>query len=188
MDTHSFLPLCLRLGPMRVETIISVSRALDEAGVRFIVCGGQAVVAHGYVRFTADLDIAINLRPDSVRNAVEALRRCGYRPSLPVTGEQFADPAMRRKWAAEKNMQVLNFISDADPLGTIDVFIQDPFDFDREYAAAKAIELIPGVTWRVLRLDTLIEMKLAVGRAVDLDDVEHLEALRGLEDSGNERT
>jgi len=171
---------------VRVDTIINVTRALNDAGVRFIVCGGQAVIAHGYVRLTADLDIAIHLQPDSIRKAGEALRSCGYRPSIPVSVEEFADPSVRQRWASERNMQVLNFVSDADPLGTIDVFIRDPFDFDQEYNGAKSIELIPGVRWRVLRLDALIEMKLAAGRALDLDDVEHLRALRTL--SGNEAT
>jgi hypothetical protein len=166
---------------MQVATIISVSKALNDAGVRFLVCGGQAVVAHGYVRFTADLDIAIHLDPASIRNAVTALRTTGYRPALPVSGEQFADPGVRERWAREKNMTVLNFISDADPLGTIDVFIQNPFDFDAEYAAADRFELLPGLPWHVLRLDTLIDMKLAAGRAVDLDDVEHLKAVQSMQ-------
>jgi predicted nucleotidyltransferase len=165
---------------VRVDTIIAVSRALNEAGVRFIVCGGQAVIAHGYVRFTADLDIAIQLQPDSVRKAVGALGLSGYRPAIPVSTEQFADAAVRETWATEKNMEVLNFVSSADPLGTIDIFIRDPFDFDEEYAAAETLELVPGVTWRVVRLETLIRMKAAVGRPVDLDDVEHLRALKSM--------
>ncbi|MFA5938042.1 MAG: hypothetical protein WC809_01705 [Sinimarinibacterium sp.] len=165
---------------MRVETIIAVSRALNEANVRFIVCGGQAVIAHGYVRFTADLDLAIRLDPDSVRKAVGALKAAGYRPSLPISVEQFADATVRRQWANEKNMQVLNFVSDADPLGTIDIFIQDQFDFDQEFASADVLELVPGVTWRVLRLDALVDMKLAVGRPVDLDDAEHLKAIKAM--------
>lgn len=148
---------------MRVSTIISVSKALNDAGVRFIVCGGQAVVAHGYVRFTADLDIAIRLDGDSIRKALDALGAAGYRTTLPVTAEQIADAKTRERGAQEKNMTVLNFVSDADPLGTIDVLIQNQFDFDAEYAAADVIELIPGLSWRVLRLDALIAMKLAVG-------------------------
>ncbi len=163
---------------MQVDTIISVSKALHDAGVKFLVCGGQAVVAHGYVRFTADLDIAIRLDSATVRNAAAALKSAGYRPALPVTDEQFADPEVRERWATEKNMTVLNFISDADPLGTIDIFIRNPFDFDAEYAAADCFDLIANVPWRVLRLDALIDMKLAVGRPVDLDDVAHLQALK----------
>lgn len=169
---------------MKVDTIIAVSRALQAAGVRYLVCGGQAVVAHGYVRFTADLDIAIHLDHASALGAFAALSRVGYRPALPVTGDQFADPAVRDTWARERNMVVLNFISDSDPIGTIDVFVQNPFDFEAEYAAADVFDLIPGVQWRVLRLEALIDMKRAVGRPIDLDDIRHLEALKSMQDEG----
>lgn len=166
---------------MKVDTIISVSKALHDAAVRFLVCGGQAVVSHGYVRFTADLDIAIHLDPANIRSAMAALKGVGYHPAVPVTSEQFADPTVRERWAREKNMTVLSFISDADPLGAIDIFIQDPFDFEAEYAAADSFDLTPGVPWRVLRLDALVEMKRAVGRPVDMDDVEHLQALKTMQ-------
>lgn len=165
---------------MQVETILSVSKALHYAAVRYLDCDGQAVVAHGYVRFTADLDLAIQLDPTTIRNAVAALARAGYRPALPISPDQFADPEVRERWSREKNMVVLNFISDADPLGTIDIFIRDPFDFDAEYAAADCFDLIPGLTWRVLRLDALIDMKLEGGRPIDLDDVNHLRALKAM--------
>lgn len=136
------------------------------------------MVAHGYVRFTADLDIAIHLDSPTILSAVAALKASGYRPALPLTAEEFADAEVRERWVREKNMTVLSFISEADPLGTIDVFIRDHFDFEAEYAAADCFELAPGLNWRVLRVDALIEMKLAVGRPVDLDDVDHLKTLR----------
>lgn len=166
---------------MKVETILAVTRALHDANVRFLVCGGQAVVAHGYVRFTADLDIAVQLEPDHIRRAVAALEGAGYRPALPVSGSEFADAETRRRWAEEKNMTVLSFISNADPLGTIDVFILDQFDFEAEYASATILKLAPGLYWPVLRLETLISLKKAVGRPIDLDDVDHLTALKAMQ-------
>jgi hypothetical protein len=45
---------------------------------------------------------------------------------------------------------------------------------------ALSFELVPGLTWRVLRLDALIDMKRAVGRAVDIDDVDRLTAIRSM--------
>ena len=165
---------------MNLKSIIGASIALRDAGVRFIICGGQAVVVHGYTRFTADLDIAIQLTPSAAQGAVAALKAAGYRPSIPVTADQFANPETRASWARDRNMKVLNFISDADPFGGIDIFVQDPFDFEAEYDAALSFELVPGLTWRVLRLDALIDMKRAVGRAVDIDDVDHLTAIRSM--------
>lgn len=166
---------------MKVSTIIALAKALQDADVKHIVCGGQAVVAHGYTRFTADLDLAIKLDTSSILRAVDALRSVSYRPALPVTAAQFANPEIRSSWATQKKMVVLNFVSDIDPMGTVDIFIQDQFDFESEYAQALVVEIEPGVNWHVLRLDTLIDMKRATGRAVDLDDVEHLQALKQMQ-------
>jgi len=44
-----------------VEAIVD---ALNAAGVRYLIAGGLAVVAHGYVRFTADVDLILDLEPD----------------------------------------------------------------------------------------------------------------------------
>ena len=44
---------------MKLTSIESIARALNGAGVPFLVVGGLAVVAHGYGRQTQDLaDIA----------------------------------------------------------------------------------------------------------------------------------
>lgn len=38
-----------------------VFRILSEKGVRYAVMGGVALVLHGVVRFTADLDLIVDL-------------------------------------------------------------------------------------------------------------------------------
>ena len=44
---------------MKSDSVEQVARALNGAGVPFIVVGGLAVVAHGYGRYTEDLDLVI---------------------------------------------------------------------------------------------------------------------------------
>lgn len=46
-----------------------------SAGVRYLVAGGLAVNAHGYVRFTADIDLVIALDADNIISAFAALAR-----------------------------------------------------------------------------------------------------------------
>ena len=41
---------------MKLNSFVTVARALDEAGVRYLVAGGLAVNAHGYLRYTNDID------------------------------------------------------------------------------------------------------------------------------------
>ena len=59
----------------------------------------------------------------------------------------------------------------------VDVFVTEPFDFDREYKAAIRGTLAPGVTVRFVSIPTLIKMKKLANRPKDLDDIEHLQAL-----------
>ena len=47
-----------------------VLAALNAAEVRYLVVGGVAVVLHGYLRTTADLDLVVELETDNVLRAV----------------------------------------------------------------------------------------------------------------------
>ncbi len=155
---------------------------MNEANVRYIVVGGLAVIAHGYLRYTKDVDLVIQLKPDNIERAFEALVPLGYRPAVPITREQFADPANRERWAREKGMTVLQLWSDDHRETPIDVFVTEPFDFDAEYMAAVRKPLSGGIELRVARISTLIRMKEIAGRPEDKIDIEHLRMR--LDDSG----
>lgn len=168
---------------MRKEDFEAIARALTEADVRFIVVGGIAVIEHGYGRNTFDVDLVVQLLPDSILNAFEALGAVGYRPRVPVTADQFADAAVRRKLIEEKQMQVLNFWSDGRRETPLDVFITEPFPFEEEYARAERRELAGGLPVRIVSLGTLFAMKKAAGRLKDLADIDELSLLHGLPSS-----
>lgn len=162
---------------MKLRSVQAVIRALDEAGVRFLVVGGVAVNAHGYRRFTADLDLVIGLDPANVRAAFEALASVGYRPRVPVTVDQFADRDLRTRLIAEKEMQVLQFWSDQHRETNVDVFVSEPFPFEEEYQAAVTMELRDAGVVRVVRIPALIRMKEEANRPQDVTDVYHLRML-----------
>jgi hypothetical protein len=159
---------------MNLADTEAIVRALDGAGVRFIVVGGLAVALHGYSRATYDLDLVVRLEPRNIEAAFGALARLGYRPLVPVTAGQFADATVRQRWIDEKGMQVLNFHSDQHRETNVDVFVTEPFDFEKEYARACLQELVPGSPLRVAALETMIAMKRAAGRGKDLADVDEL--------------
>jgi hypothetical protein len=92
-----------------IETIVG---SLNKADVRYLVVGGLAVVAHGFVRFTADIDLVLDPDPAAMRRAVAALAALGYRPRAPVAFEEFADPAKRSTWARDKGLMVFSVFSD----------------------------------------------------------------------------
>ena len=65
--------------------------------------------AHGYLRFTKDVDFVVHLVPDNIERAFAALGTLGYHPIVPVTAAQFSDPTVRHGWIREKGMRVLQF-------------------------------------------------------------------------------
>ena len=92
---------------MKLNSFAAVAKALEEAGVRYLVAGGLAVNAHGYLRFTKDVDLVVQLVPENIISAFEALASIGYSPLVPITATQFANAEMRNGWIRDKNMTVL---------------------------------------------------------------------------------
>lgn len=156
------------------EAFETVAKTLDKAGVRYLVVGGLAVIAHGYVRLTTDIDIVLALDAQNIHRAFDALAEAGYRPSVPIKADGFGDAAQRNQWRKEKGMRVLNFFSPKFPLAGVDVFVYEPFDFALEYEKAMQVELRPDISVRFATVSALIRMKQEAGRAKDIDDIQHL--------------
>ena len=152
-------------------------RALNEANVRYVVVGGLATIAHGYVRLTTDADVVVALDRENAQKAVEAIISAGFVPGVPIKAADFADQETREKWIAEKNMMVLNFKMSSDVFQAIDVFVKYPLDFELMYAESQIHEGY-GIPVRICSLDHLIRMKLESGRPKDMDDVRMLEMIR----------
>ncbi len=55
------------------DDVVRICRALNEAGARYLLIGGFAVVAHGAGRFTKDVDLLIDDAPENVARVKRAL-------------------------------------------------------------------------------------------------------------------
>ncbi|MDE2180336.1 MAG: hypothetical protein KGJ40_05750 [candidate division NC10 bacterium] len=161
-----------------VGEIESILDALNRARVRYLVVGGVAVVLHGYLRTTADLDLIVQLDRDNVLRAIRALRDHDYRPRAPVAAEEFAERQVREQWIREKGLAVFTLWSPAHPTLEIDLFVSEPFDFDAVYARALRV-LLEKTEATVIALEDLITLKRGVGRPRDLEDITALESLTG---------
>ena len=164
---------------MKLASFEAIVRALDGAGVRYLVVGGLAVIAHGYGRATYDVDLVVGLEPKNIRAAFAALAAIDYHPAVPVTAEQFADPARRESWQREKGMLVLKFWSDRHRETPLDVFVAEPFPFAAELAISTREAVAPGLLAPVVTLDTLLAMKRGAGRPKDLADIDELNLAHG---------
>ena len=156
-----------------IERVLS---ALNAAGVRYLVVGGVAVVLHGFLRTTKDLDLVLQLDPDNVLRGLQAFRSLGFQPVVPVPLESFADPAIRESWIRDKNLLVFSLWHPDRHGFQIDLFASEPFDFAEVHARALRVPL-ETTEATVIGARDLIALKRQAGRSQDLADIEALEEL-----------
>jgi hypothetical protein len=130
---------------MRVQSVEAVIGALNDHQVRYLIVGGLAVNAYGYLRLTNDIDLVLSLVPSNILTGLRALTGLGYKPRVPVTPEEFADPEKRARWSREKDMVVLQLWSEQHQATPVDIFITEPFSLDDELARAARFEVAPGL-------------------------------------------
>lgn len=156
-----------------MELFKNLFASLNQASVKYLVVGGVAVNLYGIQRATADLDIVLKLDDRNVKQFIRVAKRLGLRPKMPINIEDFADPQKREEWLHLKNMQVFSLYDEKKPFFLLDVFVEEPFNFDLAYGSKESFYLedaeIP-----VVAISHLIEMKKGSGRPQDLADIYHL--------------
>ena len=160
-----------------MDSVRALIGALRAQEVRYLIVGGLAVVAHGYVRYTVDVDLVIALDTDNVRRCVQALTGLGYQPLMPVSVEGLADLRTREDWVRDKGMVVFQLVSDQHPETPVDIFVSEPFDFEAESGRALRLSLPGNLEASVVSLEELLVMKTETNRPKDRLDVEQLRRL-----------
>lgn len=153
---------------MKLQQLLAI---LSEAGVRFSIIGGVALIARGVQRSTEDLDIAYARDRENLRRIADALAPIHPRLRGVPAGLPFVlDEATLRSG--------LNFTLDTD-LGPLDLLGDVPGlgTFDHVDAASDELE-IAGTKLLVLTLDGLERAKRAAGRPKDLVDLGFIHSLR----------
>ena len=141
---------------------------LSEHRVDFVVIGGIAVQAHGYIRSTRDLDLIP--RPTTL--------------NLTRLGEALADLAAEPRGRARVNVTdprvlgrapLVPIMTKAGPLDLLSIEHVDgaPSGYDALREGALTIDL-HGMQVAVAGLSDLVRMKRAAGRDHDLADIEAL--------------
>jgi hypothetical protein len=65
----------------QIEDLVRICRALNEAGARYLLIGGFAVIAHGGARTTKAIDLLVDASPENVARVKQALRILRIAPS-----------------------------------------------------------------------------------------------------------
>jgi len=137
--------------------------------IRFVLVGGLAVNAWGYLRGTQDVDLVPDPAPDNLDRLAGLLEELGGR--VEVAEGRLAASAIRTFLAAGDRTQVSTQLG---PVYVLQGLPQIP-TFARLDADAVDVDL-DGTVVRVCSLESLLAMKRASGRARDRDDLEALES------------
>ena len=154
-----------------------VIRALNKNKVKYAVAGGVAVVIYGFTRFTADLDLIVELSKPNLEKLFDTLYKLNYRSKVPVTKEQFINRDNRREWINKKGMVVFSFFHLKDHLKLIDIFVAEPIKFSEIEKKIEKIK-IGGLMVRTVCISHLKKLKSLAGRPQDLIDIRNLEEIQ----------
>jgi hypothetical protein len=134
-------------------------RLFAEHGVEYLVVGGYAMAAHGYPRFTGDIDVWIWAKPDNAERVYAALKEFGF-GSVGLQVDDF--------------LQAQSVIQLGYPPARIDLLTDiDGVGFAECWQRRKVVPM-EGIDLPVVGLDDLIRNKEASGRLQDLADLEKL--------------
>ena len=162
---------------MKRITLTNIISALNDNQVRYLIAGGLAVVFHGYLRFTSDLDLILDLDENNLKKAIAVFEELGYIPRVPVKFSDLAKTNVRQKWIKEKEMTVFSIFNPDSIETPIDIFVQIPFDFETEHSKAPKDEIAPGIKANFISYEQLINLKKISNRDIDKIDVENLERI-----------
>ncbi len=141
--------------------------ALGEGGIPYVVVGGFAVIANGYVRATEDLDVLVPANRNVAQRIREVLDGVG-------ATQPDGSPIPEAKFDGEHHIRALT------RHGLLDVIPEGESPLTYAELAAGAFEgEVEGHSTRVAGLAHIVAMKRLANRLRDRDDLANLEIAHG---------
>jgi predicted nucleotidyltransferase len=159
----------LTSSPLRLRELL---QRLTEEDVRFVLVGGLAVNAWGYLRGTKDVDLVPDPDPENLAKLDAFLRALGGQVEV---GDRLLGPDAITTFLRAGDRTLVT-----TELGQVDVLQGLPQVPSYEALEQQAREVdLDGLVVRVCSLEHLLQMKRASDRPRDHDDLEALEAAQG---------
>ena len=158
---------------------VDLFSALTRHKVDYLLIGGLAVSLNGVERATMDVDITVAMTPGNLASLIEAARELHLSPVLPVPLETLNNLELLRLWRAERHLEAFALRAPELAGVTVDVLLFPPVEFEGMMHRATVFN-VADVPIQVVSIDDLIALKQAVGRPIDLSDIEHLQRIKVL--------
>ncbi|MGF1573821.1 MAG: nucleotidyl transferase AbiEii/AbiGii toxin family protein [Sumerlaeia bacterium] len=144
-----------------------IINTLNNASIEYALCGGFAVIFHGYPRSTKDIDLLIRHNDlEKVKNVLAA--ECGFILSSGVIPFHIGKPTAHEIFRIAK--------ADGEDLLMVDLLLVAPV-YESVWNSREK-KMINQISVSIVSKEQLIEMKRLAGRPRDLDDIEKLERLK----------
>lgn len=139
-------------------------KILNQHSVEYLIVGGYAVIAHGYIRGTWDFDLWVNPKRENSVRLIKAIEEYGYdvekvrgvdlngKSPIKLVGEGYKIDILHNLWGVEGSFE--------------DAYKRSKAFGEGQYGA------------RVIAVKDLIDSKLKAMRKQDLADVEKLMAIQ----------
>lgn len=146
-----------------------VSKTAEGLGIQSALIGAAALAVHGYARGTEDIDLAVAVPLDALRQLLTASQAAGLRAELRLPDEEDALGGVLVVWASEDEegnptdvVEVVNFLN-----------LLRPRNNPAAEAIARAVPL-EGLQLRCVAPADLVALKLYAGSRRDLADIVEL--------------
>ena len=144
------------------EELESLLRLFEKHQVDYALCGGLAVMIHGYVRATQDIDVL--LRKENLEQVRVIVKECGFAATSGKLPFKVGTPQEQEvhRILKNENSQVL----------MLDLVVVTPV-LEDVWASREIFEW-QGLKIKVVSREGLAKMKRLAGRRIDLADLENL--------------
>jgi hypothetical protein len=137
--------------------------ALNKAGVEYMLVGGYAVILHGYVRSTADMDVWVNKTKENYQRLEKAFQIFG----APVFSEEEFLGNKFDVWGIGKEPNRIEILNQLKGVNFSEAFPHC------ETVVQNEVEI------KYIHYTHLLKAKEAAGRFKDKDDIEQLKKRNG---------
>jgi predicted nucleotidyltransferase len=142
----------------RFEKLLArLGEALDQGHIPYMIIGGQAVLIHGRLRVTEDVDLTLGVDSSEASQVLSVLRGIGLRPLVDKPEDFIARTYILPMFAEEEKVRV-DFAFSFSP-------------YEREAILRALIRKETGYPVRFVTAEDLIIHKLFAGRPRDIEDI-----------------